>query len=268
MKAAKLKTFLECPVCLMLPRNKIFACINSHKICESCFVKLEGDEGAKSCPQGGCIFDKPPRRARDAEAIIENSNFQMPCGKPGCNTRVSRGQLKVHEAQCIFRAVPCPHWLCDQEILFKNISSHIKDIHFTAMNLSQPIIRPFVDDNIFSNPNWNWCLFTYQEEGNEIYAQITKKRNLWYFWLTMKTDRVSAQSWKFCAKTENVQNHIAVEFTGEVQAVDSKLAEVFESGQHLILTNEQAKMLKTNNEEADEAGHSGTIDISFRIFRK
>ena len=43
MEPAKLKTFLECPVCLVLPRSNNFQCINSHNICETCYIKLAAD---------------------------------------------------------------------------------------------------------------------------------------------------------------------------------------------------------------------------------
>ena len=66
-----------------------------------------------------------------------------------------------------------PLFVCDLKILFKNISSYTKDIHYTAMNMSQPIIKAFVSDTIFSNHDQNWLLLMYQEDGNDVYAQIT-----------------------------------------------------------------------------------------------
>jgi hypothetical protein len=52
MEAGKLRTYLECPVCFLLPGSEIFTCVNSHKICKCCYNKLHGEEGTKQCPQG------------------------------------------------------------------------------------------------------------------------------------------------------------------------------------------------------------------------
>jgi len=112
MEPAKLKTFLECPVCLVLPTSKNFQCINSHNICETCYIKLAADGAMKQCPQGGCAYYKPPRRNRVLEAIVVNSTFEIACSKQGCNVEMKKDQISRHEVGCKFRTVVCPPVLC------------------------------------------------------------------------------------------------------------------------------------------------------------
>ena len=111
MNADILKSLVECPVCFQVPRGKILACSNSHKICEACFKKIVA--ARKQCPQGNCPYDQPPRRYRELEAIVEKANIDFSCiyAKDGCNVEMEKEALKKHEAECAFK-VPgaAPKW--------------------------------------------------------------------------------------------------------------------------------------------------------------
>ena len=226
MEAAKLRSYLECPVCFLLPRSSIFVCINGHKICESCFTKFEGVGGAKTCPQGGCIYNMPPRRARDAEAIIENSNLNLSCNRSGCNVEMKKDELMVHEIKCDFRKVPCPCLRCEKEIQFKTIDLHIRESHKNSNSLQERIFKPLMNETILTEPNQKWVLFTYHEAGFVFYPSFVKQDGLWYFWMKMKTDQHVAAKWRFHAKAENEENELSVEFTGHVQPIDLGLGEI------------------------------------------
>ena len=184
MDAAILRTFLECPICFLVPRTEIFSCINSHKICKSCYGKLPGEDGTKQCPHGGCDFDKPPRRARDFEAMIDKSDCKLICSKPGCIQEMKKSEIKDHEAECVFRLVPCPKLSCKKMILFKNIVSHIKRNHKNRIqHLHESAIRPHLKDKILKAKNWKWVLFTYKEKEVQFYPQFVKRNDLWFFWI-------------------------------------------------------------------------------------
>jgi ubiquitin len=80
MENTTIKSLLECPVCLQIPRDKkIFICKNGHKVCEPCYDKL----AVKKCPEGRCDYDQPPRRNRDVEAMIVNTKLDSPCSRNG-----------------------------------------------------------------------------------------------------------------------------------------------------------------------------------------
>ena len=97
MNSALLRPLLECPVCFKIPRNKIFVCSNSHKICDSCYDKITA--GAKQCPQGLCSYDDPPRRYMELEAIVENADLELICIRSvsGCTVEMKKEELRKHE---------------------------------------------------------------------------------------------------------------------------------------------------------------------------
>ena len=269
MDATKLRSYLECPVCLLLPRSNIFVCTNGHKICESCYNKLKGGERAKTCPQGGCTYDRPPRRARDAEAMIENSDFNLGCSRPGCLVEMKKGELDVHEISCVFRKVPCPDMSCDKKVQYKWLDLHFKEKHKDSTILSRPILNSLLNEHVMTRSNLNRACIIYQEAGFVFYPTLVIKDGLWYFWIKMKTDQVAAASWAYHAKCENVELELLVEFTGGVHPVDLGLKEIIESGQYMILNKQKVMKLKVRATDIDvKAGYPDKIDISFKLFKK
>ena len=105
-------------------------------------VNLERDEGAKSCPK---VVESLTNHLAVQEMLKLSWKSQtFKCHMVIlCVTRVSYGHLKVHEAQCIFRAVPCPY-LC---VTRKSCSST------SALTLRIFIIQPWTWVNPSSKPS-------------------------------------------------------------------------------------------------------------------
>jgi len=267
MEPSKLMTYLECPMCYLLPRSKIFICTNSHKICESCYITLRGDV-TKHCPQGGCDYDQPPRRVRDYEAIIENSDFELPCSKPGCNVELKKEPLAAHEVKCSFRTVPCPAVECGLNISFQNIDSHIQDNHKYKITCKLPKIEPFLKEESLNAVDMDWVFFTWSQNELQFYPQFVKREGLWYFWMKIKEDPIAAANWEVSAKVENVENQISLEFKGLVHPVDRSVEEILESGHYLQLNRKSVIKFKISSEVAIEKGYSDIIRVSFKIIRK
>jgi len=269
MNAAKLKSFLECPVCFLLPRNRIIDCTNGHKTCESCYNKLKGGEGSKVCPQGGCPYDKPPRRARDFEALIENSTFNIPCGKPGCHVEMKKDQLDIHERSCAFRKVPCPDLTCRVEVQYNSLNLHIRDSHLDSVVITKAVRTPLLNDNIINDNDQKWALCIYREAGFEFYPTFLKQDGLWYFWIKMNADPVTAASWSYHASCENVEHRMLVEYTGGVHPVDLGFEEVIATGQYMVFNKQNVIKLKVKaNEHNINTGNPNIIKILFKLFKK
>jgi len=265
MEAVKLKSYLECPICFLLPRSKIFSCVNSHQICEPCYNKLRGP---KNCPQG-CEFDNPPRRARVSEAMIENSDFDQNCSKPGCDVEMKKDDIAAHELKCIFRTVPCPAASCQKEILLKNIDVHI-DNHIREKNaviLTEPHIAPFLKKSVLNTQHHNWVLFTYHKSGVQFYPIFVKRKHHWYFWVSVKDEAQAARSWVFSAKAQKDDERMSVEFSGFVHPIDLKVDEVIKTGQYLLLNRGSVEKLQVPTQEAVQEGFSTVVDITFKIVK-
>jgi len=261
MEAAKLKSYLECPICFLLPGGRIFACVNSHQICESCYNKLPG---AKHCPQG-CGYDDPPRRARCFETLIENSDFKQECSKPGCTVEMKKDSIAAHELKCIFRTVPCPSTSCQKQVMFKNIDLHLKEHLKDIIIRTQPSVIPFLNEAILSKDQFNWVLHTYKKDELQFFPTIVKRNSLWYFWVTVKGDPEVASTWVFFAEAKNYEKKMSVEFSGYVHPIDSRVEEIIGTGQYMILDRGGVEKLQVVSEKAVKKGYSGGITISFVI---
>jgi len=265
MEAAKLKALLECPVCLLLPRSNIFNCINSHRICELCYNMMAKDMGGMvPCPQGGCGYDKPPRRARDLEALVENSDLEFGCKILGCKVEMKKNKILVHEVSCIFRAVPCPQTACQQKVLFKNIDSHVEKNHKEKEVRS--VYRPYLEEKILDALNWNWGLDVFLQNGVKFYPQFVKRFGFWYFWIRIKESSTEAAKWKFLVKL-SVENQFSVEFAGSVHPVDLTVDEILETGQYLLLDRQMVDKLKGTLLSKVTAGYSSILYIPFKVFK-
>jgi len=262
MDAAQLKSYLECPICFLLPKGKIFSCVNSHQICESCYNKLSG---TRNCPQG-CQFDQPPHRERVCEALIENSDLELNCSKPGCQVEMRKDHIAADELRCIFRTVPCPVASCQKDFLFKNIDLHISEKHKEAVTVNRPEIVLYLKEERFNNCDDNWVLFTHQESGLQFYLVFVKRDYLWYTWVTIKGAPAVASEWVFTAKAKNDEKKMAVEFSGGfVHSIDMRVEEIIESGQYLLLNRRIVEKLKTESQEAIQEGFDTMITIVYKI---
>ena len=206
MEAAKLKSYLECPICFLLPTGRIFSCVNSHQICESCHDKLVG---GKHCPQD-CEFNNPPHRARVCEAMSENSDFEQNCSKPGCDVEIKKDHIAAHKLECVFRTVPCPDTACQKEILYNNMDLHVKESH--QLSHSANICTLLLKDTILNY--YNSVLFMYQENGVQFHPVFVKRNYHWYFWVSIKGGPEVASTWVFTAKVKNDERKIFQEFSG------------------------------------------------------
>ncbi len=82
----------ECPVCLQIPRAKIFQCVNGHSICEECSSRV------KPCPE--CRSSRKRSRNLLAEKLLDGFEFKCSYSEQGCKKTMMRGELSAHEDQC------------------------------------------------------------------------------------------------------------------------------------------------------------------------
>ncbi len=90
---------LECPVCLQIPRQEIYQCVNGHSICNICISQLE------ICPTcrveiSGSTDDNV--RNYYAEGLLDAMTFACNWKAQGCQELVARNKLTDHEAICKF----------------------------------------------------------------------------------------------------------------------------------------------------------------------
>jgi len=263
---AQLKSLLECPVCLSLPTSKIFACINGHKICETCFEKLGTEAGrGRQCPLSRCCYDKAPRRLRDLEEIIDKSDLAFNCSRPGCDIELRREDLGNHEIKCEFREVPCPDTMCRRRILFRNIEKCIKENHTNMKKLSRSIFYPALSKECSRYDSKDWILFSWSDyNGIQFYPQFLKRDGFWYFWVKIKDDPEAAAKFGFSATIENPVTGLKLECSSaRVSPVDSSVDEIIKSGDCLVMNSGNIENVKM--EVKGSLRYSGKVKISFSV---
>jgi len=217
---------------------------------------------ANHCPQGGCRYDKPPRRARGFEAMIEDSDLEQTCRNPGCNVELKKDQVEAHERKCICRKVTCPVTSCQNKVVFGNIDLHIQLRHaHKTVTRTQPNIKLSMDKEILGKVDKNWLLFTYIENGVEFYPVFVKRNGLCYFWVSIKDDSEAASKWVFTGKTKSVENKFEVQVTGLVHPVDMTVDEIIETGQYLLMDRKCVENLSF----VKETSRYRMIGISFTV---
>ena len=136
-KMDPLKSKLACSVCFLVPKCKIFNCVNGHSICETCFSKLQSGPGGKKCPLS-CNYDETPRRNRYLESIIIKSDLLLSCCcMPLCQVQLRKDALEEHEKKCDYRGVPCPHTGCEKIVCYNDLEYHLVEYHIKVIKKRQ-----------------------------------------------------------------------------------------------------------------------------------
>jgi len=98
---SNLLAILECPVCMVLYKDKVYICCNGHSICGLCFESLPDQR----CPH--CRVKLGNIRNRIVEKVLETSSLPCVYREYGCSF-LGRGDARMsHEEKCMFRPIPC-----------------------------------------------------------------------------------------------------------------------------------------------------------------
>jgi len=194
--------------------------------------------------------------------MIEDSDFEQNCRKPGCNVELKKDQIEAHERKCIFRTVICPLVSCQNKVLFKNIDLHIQLRHgHTTVTRTQPNIELTMNEGMLDDPDRNWLLYTYLENRVQFYPVFVKRNGLCYFWISIKDNAEAASKWVFTAKAKSDENKFEMQVTGLVHPVDMTVDEIIETGQYLLMNRKSVEKLMFVKENSG----SRRIGITFIV---
>ena len=122
----ELKGLIQCPVCLMAPRERgpVPICSNGHIVCQTMSAAPAETESGR----------RPGRRWPSAPPAWSTWATPPPWSPPGWSRRSSGEkllnlpQLESHKEACLFRKVLCPgkRFSCNLEMPFNNVKEHVK----------------------------------------------------------------------------------------------------------------------------------------------
>ena len=187
-KIKNLKKYVECPVCLDIPRKGlIFSCPNGHIICQKCKVG--------QCPV--CRVRVGNNKSILALAFIENILHN--CKFDGCEEEYPLEKIENHEKYCFLRVVSCPHGQCVKKVQLNDILVHFYETGCSGNSVPRAfegssVARSFNFkddlDRKMANPeyacSWPLKMFSYQDsEGDGHYFVLCASKSGDYYHITM-----------------------------------------------------------------------------------
>ena len=99
----ELKGLIECPVCLMAPRERgpVPVCSNGHIVCRPCRdrIRQEAGEEVAKCPS--CMVDMGNATSLIASRLVEKVKHE--CENDSYEELLNLPQLESHKEVCLFR---------------------------------------------------------------------------------------------------------------------------------------------------------------------
>ena len=112
----KISEELQCPVCLLIPREvPIPACPVGHIICKNCRVNMT------TCP----TCRRP--MLEDGTNTLANRMIEIvphPCKYSNCQVKNHLKEIEDHEERCQERTVKCPFLGCDEMVQVSDFQKH------------------------------------------------------------------------------------------------------------------------------------------------
>jgi len=121
----ELQEKVECPVCLVVPREgPVPCCPHGHITCSPCLARLRRD-GNMECPT--CREPMGEGKSILAKVIIEHMEHE--CSHEGCQEVLAFEDYKEHQVSCRYRLVMCPgsDLVCKKHVPFCEVEDHARN---------------------------------------------------------------------------------------------------------------------------------------------
>ncbi|XP_038069648.1 cysteine and histidine-rich protein 1-like [Patiria miniata] len=130
----RLNDILCCSVCLDLPINLVYQCVNGHLMCAGCFTHVLADARLKdeqsTCPNCRCEIGKT---LCSRNLAVEKTVSELPALCPHCSCKLPRNVLEHHQrSECPQRVSKCGYALigCDWKGPNCEVKGHEKDCEY------------------------------------------------------------------------------------------------------------------------------------------
>jgi len=231
-KMDKISDELQCPVCLLIPREvPIPACPVGHIICKTCRGNMT------TCPTCRRLMPE------DGTNTLANKMIELvphSCKYSKCQVKNYLKEIEEHEARCPERAVKCPYLYCNanEEVKVSEFKKHAidKDCTFYSSDfLSKGTIKSCIEtssgESIQSvvSEDRNWKMRAFEDHGKLFYfhRHYFSAEQTFAFYVTMAEHDSEAE--KHLAKmTLKHQNdwRKSLSFTQNVISMDSAPSDI------------------------------------------
>ena len=128
--AKKIKSQLECPVCLRIPRElPLPSCPSGHIVCQPCKTRV------KNCPT--CRQPMPDNMTNSlVGGLLEQLEFKCKYNNEGCQVKMRLKDIQGHEKKCPEGTIKCPDSACGSDVKLKDMNEHFLTAHPTPHSIS------------------------------------------------------------------------------------------------------------------------------------
>jgi len=203
---------------------------------------------------------------------IAECDIELSCQywRNGCDVEDKRKGLEKHEADCIFRRIPCP-FTCGSSVLFKDLRKHLQDkhrsTHFKGKGESLSISWILKETHfaghskIFVNGVWE------DLEGQRFYCHFEKLAGRWVSWVSVEGGETVASGLKSVIKIKSRSDEKNIEFEGKVFSIDCIKTDIISSKGCLTMTEKHVRNLRNTNlqDGLEASGLWGQLAIEFSV---
>jgi len=275
-KAEQLE-WMECPVCLETPRSgPIYSCRKGHIICKDCQPQVS------QCPT--CRDKHTDCRSLIAEkllfATLKDTPVNCKYRGSGCMFEELVVNLGDHESGCMFRSVRCPashRGACNWTGPLNKLIQHVIQQKCAQVVKSKPPNSFFVstigdfaqDQTVFSkNTPTHWKpVMLISQEALKYFCYAIFYRDAQGYWFSYVRSfappsiadslRVEIRIGRPC-----LEDHQSFVYRGRVSSSDSGETDVLESGNYLLLRDDQVKKFKVEKTIMEYSIHLKQIEQS------
>jgi len=259
-KSNSLKEWIECPVCLDIPRaSPVYVCPNGHTICKIC--KRE------NCPT--CRVAMGTGKSILAVAILDIIDHK--CRFSDCEKLFSLDKLENHEKICEHRIIKCPYNSCGEQVSLSRILDHFSSSEICSTRNNPIVIDSSSKDGfeVFrvadgyedndSYISWRLHILTYKESNFAIYSKKEKE----FYYISMIGFESSVKCTKFKVElvvhewdSEKDNSDLSLSSVGNPCSID-ECEKDWQLGGIVVNSRAMAKIIKTS-------GSFGFV-VSFRF---
>ena len=230
---------IVCRICGNRPRpgkTKWYRCLNLHQICQDCCFSYCYRENCGDY----CTCDEPFSNVfcKLTEDLLNVKGLKFPCKnrKNGCLETCSENTLEDHEAECIFRYVPCPFSAMYEEfeaqVIVQDVIQHFEEEHFEIEELVEKDrhTHQYGDEDFYG---------TYpkklERSGKTFILAGAIKDKIHYRWVYIMGSPNEAKHFSYTFKYFG-KNSSVFTFEGKVAAIDETFDTLMEAGKCFTIT--------------------------------
>ena len=239
---------LTCPICMNIPRQKVFQCPNGHLICEPC--KIDYTRNSTTCPT--CRAPLGNNRNLLAEKLIDITGIPCKFQIEGCRMILKKEVLENHEMKCQFRLVYCS--TCRQEVSLSKMVNHIQEHQkndFRKYDGPNYKCSFFIKDEYFQRrTSWirGFIQFCDEEQDLHFIQELSRtSRGNWYFWINALEENEMANKYTASIKLTTESGEQEFAFSNcEINRLNNK-AQIPENMQAMPFNDNIAKKFRSND---------------------